>query len=61
MNPDVCFNARIVSNGSSGIIFHPGFQIKVPQYTPTRYILITTEATEQHENFNLFHLQYDRM
>ena len=33
--------------------------IKVPQYTTTRYILITTEATEQHGNFNLFHFQYD--
>ena len=35
--------------------------IKVPQYTATRYILITTEATEQHGNFNSFHFQYDGM
>ena len=31
--------------------------IKVSQYTATRYILITTEATEQHGNFNSFHFQ----
>ena len=41
--------------------FHPGFQIKVPQYTATHYILITTETTEQHGNLNLFHFQHDRM
>ena len=41
--------------------FHPGFQIKVPQYTATRYILITTETTEQHGKFNLFHFQYGGM
>ena len=43
------------------VAFHPGFQIKVTQYTATRYILITTEATEQHGNFDLFHFQYDGM
>ena len=30
-NPDVCFDARIVSNGSS--YMSPGFHINVPQYT----------------------------
>ena len=30
------------------------------QYTATHYILITTETTEWHGNFNLFHFQYDR-
>ena len=43
------------------VAFHPGFQLKVPQYTVTHYILISTEATEQHGNFNLFHFPYDRM
>ena len=33
-NPDVCFDARIVNNGSS--CMSPGFHIKVPQYTATR-------------------------
>ena len=37
------------------VAFPPGFQIKVLQYTVTFYILITTETTEQHGNFNLFH------
>ena len=41
--------------------FQTGFQIKVPQYTATRYILITTETTEQHGNFNLSHFQYGGM
>ena len=41
--------------------FHPGFQIKVQQYTATRYILITTEKTEQRGSFNLFHCQYGGM
>ena len=40
------------------VAFHPGLKIKVPQYTATRYKLITTE---QRGNFNLFHFQYDRM
>ena len=34
LNPDVCFNARIVNNGSR--CMSPGFHIKVPQYTATR-------------------------
>ena len=34
LNPDVCFNARIVNNGSSSM--SPGFHIKFPQYTATR-------------------------
>ena len=34
--------------------------LQVMQYTVTHYILITTETTEQHGNFNLFHFQYDR-
>ena len=33
------------------VAFHPGFQIKVPQYTVTHYIMITAEITEQHRNF----------
>ena len=33
-NPDVCFDARIVNNGSS--CMSPGFHIKVLQYTATR-------------------------
>ena len=37
------------------VAFLPGFQIKVLQYTVTCYILITTETTEQHGSFNLFH------
>ena len=36
------------------VAFHPGFQTKVAQYTATCYILITTETTEQHGNFNFF-------
>ena len=32
--------------------------MKVPRYTATCYILITTE---QHGNLNLFHFQYDQM
>ena len=43
------------------VAFHPGLQIKVPQYKATRYILITTETTEHHGNFDLFYFQYDRM
>ena len=44
------------------VAFHPGFQLKVPQlYTVTHYILISTETTKQHGNFNLFHFLYDRM
>jgi len=43
------------------VAFHSGIQIKVPKYTATRYILITTEKTEQHGNFNLFHFQYNWM
>ena len=45
------------------VAFHPGFQLKVPQYTVTHYILISTETTEQHGNFHLpvFHFLYDRM
>ena len=27
----------------------------------THYILITTETTEEHGNFNLFHYQYDQL
>ena len=38
------------------------FRSKFPNiYTATRYILITTEATEQHGNFNLFPFQCDGM
>ena len=33
-NPDVCFDACIVNNGSS--CMSPGFHVKVPQYTATR-------------------------
>ena len=33
--------------------------VKVLQYTLTCYTLITTETNEQHQNFNLFHFQYD--
>jgi len=33
------------------VAFHPGFQIKVPQYTATHYIMITAEITEWHGNF----------
>ena len=43
------------------VSFHPGLQIRVPQYTATRYILITTETTEHHGNFDLFYFQCDRM
>ena len=43
------------------VAFHPRFQIKVPQYTLTRYILITTVTTDQHGNFNVFHFQYNQM
>ena len=43
------------------VSFHPGLQIRVPQYTATRYILITTETTEHHGNFDLFYFQYDRI
>ena len=31
----LCFNVQIVNNCSSCI--YPGFQIKIPQYTATRY------------------------
>ena len=41
---------RIVNNGLRA--FQPEFQIKVPQYTVTHYILIATETTEQHGNCN---------
>ena len=52
--------AQIVNNGLRA--FHPEFQIKVPQYTVTHYIvLMTTETTEQHGNFNLLHFQYNWM
>ena len=37
------------------VAFHPGSQLKVPQYTVTHYKLISMETTEQHGNFNLFH------
>ena len=43
------------------VAFHPGLHIKVLQYTVTRYILITTETTEHHGNFDLFYFQYDQM
>ena len=36
------------------VSFHLGLQIKVSQYTATRYILITTETTEHHGNFDFF-------
>ena len=43
------------------VSFHLGLQIKVSQYTATSYILITTETTEHHGNFDLFYFQYNRM
>ena len=57
MNPNVfpCPKRTVL------VSFHPGLQIKVPQYTATRYILITTETTEHHGYFDLFYFQYDRM
>ena len=54
VNPNVfpCLKRTVL------VSFHPGLQIKVPQYTATRYILITTEHDG---NFDLFYFQYDRM
>ena len=43
------------------VAFHPGFQIKVPQNNDNTQRLATTETTEQHGNFNLFHFQNDQM
>ena len=41
------------------VAFHPGFEINVPQYTVTCYILITTETTEQRGNLLIFFFQYN--
>ena len=44
------FLSRKLTNKSENVFnfVHPGFHIKVNQYTATRYTLIRTETTEQH-------------
>ena len=52
------FNARIVNNGSCSISPRISDQSSANDNTQR---LATTETTEQHGNFNLFHFQNDQM
>ena len=61
MNRDACFNVQIniANNVSSSISRRISEQSSAIH--SNCYVMITTETTEQHKNFNLFHFQYDRM
>ena len=56
--PMSVFNARIVNNGSCCISPRISDQSSANDNTQR---LATTETTEQHGNFNLFHFQNDQM
>ena len=58
MTPMSVFNARIVNNGSCCISPRISDQSSANDNTQR---LATTETTEQHGNFNLFHFQNDQM
>ena len=59
MNPDVCF---ICPNCKQQFLFHftLDFRSKFRKWHNTQQ-LATTETTEQHGNFTLFHFQNDQM